>query len=105
MKDLTEWHYWFRNSDKFANAFVSLPKLIDDALRRTSAPNETRSDQDEAGGRPTKARSSMSDVTIICLLAVVLLFFWSSAADPMREKAVLLVLLLAGWVALKKFAD
>jgi predicted unusual protein kinase regulating ubiquinone biosynthesis (AarF/ABC1/UbiB family) len=105
MKDLMEWRYWFRNSDKFANAIVSLPKMIDDALQRASAANETWPEQDEAGGRQTKTGGSTSDMTTICALAAVLFVFRSSAASPLTEKAALLLLLLAGWLALKKFTD
>ncbi len=105
MKDLTEWRYWFRNSDKFANAIVSLPKVIDDALRRASAANETWQERGEAGGRPKKTVSSMSDITTICTLAAVLFSFRSSTVSPLTEKAALLLLLLACWLALKKFAD
>jgi predicted unusual protein kinase regulating ubiquinone biosynthesis (AarF/ABC1/UbiB family) len=101
MKDLTEWRYWFRNSDKFANAMVSLPKMIDDALQRASAANETGPGHDDAGGRVKKTGNWMSDTTTICALAAVLLVFRSPTPSPLTEKAALLLLLLAGWLALK----
>lgn len=105
MKDLADWRYWFRNSDKFANILVSLPKLLDDALTRSSTQDPVRSRLDESDRRHARSGGSRVDLTMIFVLAALLLFLQSSNMNPWTGKAILLLILLAGAMALNKIGD
>jgi len=104
-KDLADWRYWFQNSDKFANALIALPKIMDDALTRASGPNKAEHTVAESAHRQARTGSSLIDISMICLvLALLILLLQSSNMSPMTEKAALLLLLLAGLLALRRFA-
>jgi len=102
VKEIVDWRYWFQNSDKFANALVSLPKIMDEALTRASAPSQSAPTLDD---RSQAKRTSGTDITIIFVFAMVLLVVQSASTNPLTEKLVLLLVLLAGLMALRKFGD
>lgn len=105
VKDLADWRYWFQNSDKLATAVVTLPKMLDDALTQASEPNRFGPTLDQSGHRQTKESGSPAGVTMIAVVAAVLLLFQSSSMNPLTEKTALLLLVLAGMMALKHVGD
>lgn len=100
VKEIVDWNYWFQRSDKFATAFVNLPKMLDDALTRASAPNPVNSAVEN--GSVGKRTGGTSDMTLIIVLAAVVLMSQSSSAGPGMERFLLLLALLVGLMALRK---
>ncbi|HEY6253588.1 MAG TPA: AarF/UbiB family protein [Candidatus Angelobacter sp.] len=101
VKDIVDWQYWLQNSEKFATALVSLPKIVDDALTRASAPNPSQSAGNERPQNQTTGSGSTAIVTVILVFATILFMSQSSGTNPVMEKFALVLVLLGGLVALR----
>jgi hypothetical protein len=108
VREIADWRYWFQNSDKFATAFITLPKIMDDALTHASVPNQFNPSVEKPDSRPQTTQVGLSGVTVVLVLAAVILSSHSQTANPanpMTEKLALLLLLLVGLVALRQLGD
>jgi predicted unusual protein kinase regulating ubiquinone biosynthesis (AarF/ABC1/UbiB family) len=105
MTEMVDWRYWFQNSDKFATALVTLPRILDDALTRASAPNQSDPTLDERSRPKTRTASRTPDVMMILIFVAMLLLLQSSNVNPLMEKLGLLLVFLAGLIALRKLGD
>jgi len=104
VKDIFDWQYWLQNSEKFATAMVGLPKMVDDALTRVSAPNLSQSAGNQQS-TPTRGGGSAPMVMGILVFAAIFLISRSSSTSPATEKFAFVLLLLAGLMALRNVAD
>jgi predicted unusual protein kinase regulating ubiquinone biosynthesis (AarF/ABC1/UbiB family) len=102
LREISAWTYWLQNSDKFATALINLPRMFDEALTRAVAAKQASPDT----SCTSKRNGETANNTIIFLLAAILLLFRPSSMNQMPERLFLLLLvLLAGLVALRKFTD
>jgi len=104
VREIADWRYWYQNSDKFATALINLPKIMDDALTRASVPPPSTPVLDKPEASPRRKGSALFSVTLLAALAAVV-FMHPQAASPITEKFALLVIFLAGLMALKDFRD
>lgn len=105
VREIADWRYWYQNSDKFATAFINLPKIMDDVLTGASAPNQVNPGVDTQEAHPPGTRSTLSAVTILLILTVMLFVTRTQPSGPLTEKFALLLLFLAGLMAFKDFVD
>ncbi|MGC2743293.1 MAG: hypothetical protein WA672_08900, partial [Candidatus Angelobacter sp.] len=91
------------NSEKFATALVTLPRRVDDALPRTSTPKSGAANND--GPQPQAAASgSTAIIMAIFVLCAVLFVSQSSNTHPAMQTFALVLVLLAGLMALRDVA-
>ena len=102
VKEIVDWNYWLQHSDKFATAMVNLPKMLDQALTRAAAPNPASPAMES--GRAAK-RTGGNDAMMIFVLVAVVLISQSSRVSPAMERVLLLLVFLAGMMALRKSTD
>jgi predicted unusual protein kinase regulating ubiquinone biosynthesis (AarF/ABC1/UbiB family) len=103
MKDIVDWQYWFQNSEKFATALVTLPRIVDDALTRTSTPKSGAANNDRPQPQATASGSTAIIMAIFVLCAVLFVSQLSNTHPAMQTFALVLVL-LAGLMALRDVA-
>lgn len=105
VKDLFDWQYWFQNSEKFATAMVGLPRIVDEALTHASAPRTVQSAGEGRAQPQNKGSGSTAVATVILVFAVMLFVSRSSGTNPAMEKFALVLLLLAGLMALRNVGN
>jgi len=105
VREIADWRYWYQNSDKFATAFMNLPKIMDDALTRASVPPQSSPVSEKPETYPRRRVGALSSVAVLVVLAAVIFASRSQATSPFNEKFALLLLFLAGLLALKDFGD
>jgi predicted unusual protein kinase regulating ubiquinone biosynthesis (AarF/ABC1/UbiB family) len=101
-KDLAAGSYWFENSDKYAMAMINYPRALDEALDQASRPD--LNDWSE----PTSEhflRMRRSPLASIALVAAVITFILQGDANTWMEKSMVIVLLIAGLLALRVGKD
>lgn len=104
LREIVDWRYWFQNSDKFATAFIGLPKILDEALTHASAPQQFSPTVERRDASPSRSHGTLSSLSVVLLLAAVL-FAARAGANPLADKLPLLLLLLGGLIALRESAD
>lgn len=104
LREIVDSRYWFQNSDKFATAFIGLPKIFDEALTHASAPRQFNPGMERPDSSQPRSRGTLSSLTVVLLLAAVLLAA-RAGANPLTDKLPLLLLLLGGLMALRETAD
>ena len=105
VREIADWRYWYQNTDKFATAFMNMPKILDDALTRASVPPQSSPVLDKPETHPRRRVGALSSVAVLVALAAVIFASRSQATSLFSEKFALLLLLLAGLLALKDFGD
>jgi len=100
-KEMFDLQYWFQNSERFATALVTLPRIMDDALTQASVPDHFGPTQDK---RRADQSSGTAGLPAICLLLTVLVLLRSSNASPSTDWPSLLLVMFAGLMVLRKFA-
>lgn len=105
VREIADWRYWFQNSDKLATAFITFPKIMDDALSHASEPRQFNPSPEHPDHSAQRSRGSLSALTVMLLLAAVLLASRSPGASALADKLPLLLLLLGGFMALRESAD
>ena len=105
VREIVDWRYWYQNSDKFATALINLPKIMDDALTRASAPPQSPHVLDKLEGRPRRMGGALSSAAVLVALAAVVFASRPQAGSPLTEKFALLLIFLAGLIALKGSGD
>ncbi len=99
MREVMDWRYWYRNSDKFASAMIHLPRIFDSALNKASsaAPEAVSHD----APYPTGARGRNSTDKLILLVVLLVVISQLPATHGWSGKIVPLALMLAGLLALR----
>ncbi len=101
MRDVMDWQYWLKNSDKVASALVQLPRTIDEALTRASTPIPEL--QDRGTSVPGDRGASATNLILLLILAIEIAQLptgqgWSGKILP-------LALMLAGLLVLRGSAN
>ena len=78
---------------------------MDDALTRASVPPQSSPALDKVETRPRRRVGGLSSVVVLVALAALIFASRSQATSPFTEKFALLLLFLAGLMALKDFGD
>jgi predicted unusual protein kinase regulating ubiquinone biosynthesis (AarF/ABC1/UbiB family) len=93
--EIMDWRYWYQNTDKFAAAMVHMPRVVDEALTRTSAAGL------DVPQRPSASRRRSSSETLIFLLVLTAVISQLPVTPGWSGKMLPLALMLAGLLALR----
>lgn len=98
LREIMDWRYWFKNSDKFASALVQLPHTLDDALTRASAPPGSQPDDKTV----TRQESRRGSGALLVMLSIALLVMSQLPhTHAWSDKMIPAILMLAGFLALR----
>jgi hypothetical protein len=99
LREIIDWHYWYRNSDKFAAAMVHLPRIFDGALTKASSPSPEAAPHDPPATPGPRGRTFTDNLILLVVLLVVI----SQLPDTheWKGKIVPLALMLAGLLGLR----
>src|SRR5262249_34122068 len=101
LRELMDWTYWLKNSDKVASAVVQLPRTIDEALTRAATPTpETQ----ERGESSPQGRGAFA-MTLILLLILAIEISQSPTGQGWTGKILPLALMVAGLLVLRGSTD
>jgi len=99
MREVMDWRYWYRNSDKFASAMIHLPRIFDSALNKASSAAPEAAPQDAPYPAGARGRNSTDKLILLAVLLVVISQL--PATHEWSGKLVPLALMLAGLLALR----
>ncbi|MGC2695753.1 MAG: AarF/UbiB family protein [Candidatus Angelobacter sp.] len=97
MREIMDWRYWQRNSDKFAAAMVHLPRIFDDALTKASSATPDSVPHEP----PPASRTRASTDNLILLVVLLIAFSQLPQTHEWRGRIVPLALMLIGLLALR----
>lgn len=95
LREIMDWRYWYQNTDKFAAAMVHMPRVLDEALTRTSAAGL------DVQQRRSASRRRSSSETLIFLLVLAAVISQLPVIPGWPGKMLPLALMLAGLLALR----
>jgi hypothetical protein len=101
-KEMFDLQYWFQNSEKLATALATLPRIMDDALTQASVPDHFGPTQEQHRADKSSGRTS---VIVICLLLTLMVLLRSPSGSPPADWPFLLLLMVSGFMVLKKITD
>lgn len=101
-KEMFDLQYWFQNSEKLATALATLPRIMDDALTQASVPDHFGPTQEQHRADKSSGRTS---VIVICLLLTLMVLLRSPNGSPSADWPFLLLLMVSGFMVLKKITD
>jgi predicted unusual protein kinase regulating ubiquinone biosynthesis (AarF/ABC1/UbiB family) len=101
-KDLASVSYWFQNSDKYAMAIINYPRALDEALNQASRPDLDDWSESTPERLSGKRRSLLAP---IALVAAVTTFILRGDSNTWMERSIVIILLIAGLLALRVGKD
>jgi len=99
LREIMDWRYWLKNSDKFASALVQLPHTFDDALTRVSGPQSSAFP--EQAPFPSRERRAAPVAIMVVLLMLIIVISKLSHSQAWPEKIIALALMLTGVLVLR----
>src|SRR5690349_12388730 len=94
--EIADWDRTTQNLERFASAFANFPRILDDALSRLSKPES----QNSPGAGGAARHSGLTSFVAIAVVALILVL-QPSGLNRFTEKVALVVLMLAGLMALR----
>jgi len=101
-KEIASASYWFQTSDKFATAMIRFPRALDEALNQASQPDLDNWSESTA---EHSSRNRQSPLARGVLVAAAIIFILQGGGTAWMQKSLILVLMIAGLIALGVWDD